>query len=206
MQRVERKLREKKKRFFINIAECYWGHERYLTRSGLVPYNSALFKICENIIHGKTDVREIYHIYDNYFPAVLPEGTELLGILGNHDERRALNTFGHRGLRAAVALTCFMSNIIMDYEGSAEGEGWKVFLDNVYVNWNQFEYLPILLPMKSITLSYVGDKPIVRSASFVPVEPEIFAISFNSSSEQHDTIFLSVGRVMFIELNCSTHL
>jgi len=140
MQRIERKLRLKKKKFFINIAECYWGHERFLTRTGLIPYNSSLFKICENIIHGKTDVREIYHIYDNYFPSVLPEGTELLGILGNHDERRALNTFGHRGLRAAVPLTCFMSNIIMDYEGSAEGEGWKVFLDNIYVNWNQFEY------------------------------------------------------------------
>ena len=140
MQRVERKLRQKKKKFFINIAECYWGHERFLTRTGLIPYNSALFKICENIIHGKSDVREIYHIYDNHYPSVLPEGTELLGILGNHDERRALNTFGHRGLRAAVPLTCFMSNIIMDYEGSAEGEGWKVFLDNIFVNWNQFEY------------------------------------------------------------------
>jgi hypothetical protein len=33
----------------------------------------------------------------------MPKGTELLGILGNHDERRALNTFGHRGLRAASA-------------------------------------------------------------------------------------------------------
>ena len=33
-----------------------------------------------------------------------------------------------------------MSNIIMDYEGSAEGEGWKVYLDNIFVNWNQFEY------------------------------------------------------------------
>ncbi len=140
MQRIERKMRQKKKKFFINIAECYWGHERFLTRTGLIPYNSSLFKICENVIHGKTDVREIYHIYDNYFPSVLPQGTELLGILGNHDERRALNTFGHRGLRAAVPLTCFMSNIIMDYEGSAEGEGWKVFLDNIYVNWNQFEY------------------------------------------------------------------
>jgi starch synthase len=139
MLRIERKLREKNKEFFLNIAECYWGHEKYLTRTGIVPYNSALFKICENIIHGKTDVREIYHIYDHYFPSVLPAGTELLGILGNHDERRALNTFGHRGLRAAVGLTMFMSNIIMDYEGSAEGEGWKVFLDNIYVNWNQFE-------------------------------------------------------------------
>ncbi len=85
-------------------------------------------------------MREIYHIYDSYFPSSLPEGTEMLGILGNHDERRALNTFGHRGLRAAVGLTCFMSNAIMDYEGSAEGEGWKVYLDNIYVNWNQFEY------------------------------------------------------------------
>ncbi|MBN2401028.1 MAG: glycogen/starch synthase [Spirochaetes bacterium] len=139
MLNIERKLREKNKDYFLNIAECYWGHEKYLTRTGIIPYNSALFKICENIIHGKTDIREIYHIYDQYFPSVLPQGTELLGILGNHDERRALNTFGHRGLRAAVGLTMFMSNIIMDYEGSAEGEGWKVFLDNIYVNWNQFE-------------------------------------------------------------------
>ncbi len=140
MQNVERKLKELGKEFFIYIAECYWGHERYLARTGIMPYNSALFKICENIIHGKTDVREIYHIYDNYFPLALPQGTEMVGILGNHDERRALNTFGHRGLRAAVALTIFMSSIIMDYEGSAEGEGWKVYLDNIYVNWNQFEY------------------------------------------------------------------
>lgn len=140
MLNIEKKLKEKGKNFFINIAECYWGHERFLARVGIVPYNSALYKICENIIHGRTDVREIYHIYDNHFPAVLPPGTELLGILGNHDERRAMNTFGQRGLRAAVALTMFMSNIILDYEGSADGEGWKVFLDNIYVNWNQFEY------------------------------------------------------------------
>ena len=136
---IERKLKEKKKSFFINIAECFWGHEQFLTRSGLIPYNSSLFKICEAIIHGKTDVREIYHIYDHYFPTTLPEGTELIGILGNHDERRALNTFGERGLRPAIGFTFFMHNIVMDYEGSAEGESWKVFLDNIYVNWNQFE-------------------------------------------------------------------
>lgn len=140
MLAIEQKLRERGKEFFINLAECYWGHERFLTRTGIIPYNSALFKICENIIHGTTDVREIYHIYDSYFPSALPRGTELLGILGNHDERRALNTFGHRGLRAAVGITTFMNGMIMDYEGSAEGEGWKVYLDNIYVNWNQFEY------------------------------------------------------------------
>lgn len=139
MLKVERKLKTQGKNYFLNIAECYWGHERFLTRTGLIPYNSSLFKICENIIHGKTDVREIYHIYNEYFPAVLPVGTELLGILGNHDERRALNTFGYRGLRAAIAITIFMSSIVMDYEGSAEGESWKVYLDNIYVNWNQFE-------------------------------------------------------------------
>jgi starch synthase len=139
MQSIEKVLRKRGKRFFVHIAECYWGREQILARTGIVPYNSALFKICEKIIHGKSDVREIYHLYDSYFPQALPEGTELLGILGNHDERRALNTFGHRGLRAAVGLTCFMSSVIMDYEGSAEGEGWKVFLDNIYVNWNQFE-------------------------------------------------------------------
>ncbi len=140
MLRIDRTLKKMNRDFFINIAECFWGHERFLTRTGLIPYNASLFKICENISHGKSDVREIYHIYDNHYPSILPEGTDLLGILGNHDERRALNTFGHRGLRAAVALTSFMSNIILDYEGSAEGEGWKVFLDNIYVNWNDFEY------------------------------------------------------------------
>ena len=141
MLSIERCLRRQGKDFFINIAECYWGRERFLTRTGILPYNSALFKICENIIHGKTDVREIYHLYDSYYPRALPPGTQLLGILGNHDERRALNTFGPRGLRAAIGLTIFMSDIVMDYEGSAEGEGWKVFLDNIYVNWNSFEYM-----------------------------------------------------------------
>jgi hypothetical protein len=38
----------------------------------------------------------------------LPEGSVMLGIIGNHDERRALDTFGARGLRAAVALTMFI--------------------------------------------------------------------------------------------------
>ena len=139
MLEIAAKLKEKQKNFFINIAECFWGHERFLTRTGLIPYNSSLFKICENIIHGKSDVREIYHLYDDYFSYALPQGTELLGILGNHDERRALNTFGQRGLRAAIGLTFFMHDIVMDYEGSAEGESWKVFLDNIYVNWNSFE-------------------------------------------------------------------
>ncbi len=63
----------------------------------------------------------------------------MVGILGNHDERRAVNTFGERGLRAVTMLTLFMSDIVMDYEGSAEGEAWKVFVDNIYVNWHDFE-------------------------------------------------------------------
>lgn len=137
--RVHRLLRRLGKRYFVNLAECYWGREQYLSRTGTVPYNSALFKICENIVHGKTDVREIYHIYHHYFPSILPKGAHLLGILGNHDERRALNTFGPRGLKAAAMLTSFLSSIILDYEGSAEGESWKVYLDNIYVNWNDFE-------------------------------------------------------------------
>ena len=136
---VEKKLLEKNKKYFLYIAECYWGRERQLARSGVISYNSSLFKICENIIHGKSDVREIYHLYTNHYPSALPEGTRLLGIFGNHDERRALNTFGARGLKAAVGLTSFLHDIIMDYEGGAEGEGWKVFVDNIYVNWNQFE-------------------------------------------------------------------
>ena len=139
MLSAERVVRRTGKPYFLHIAECYWGRERYLSRSGIVPYNSALFKICESIMHGMTDVREIYHLYDRYYAYALPPGTEMLGILGNHDERRALNTFGSQGLRAAGYLTVFMSSIIMDYEGSAEGQSWKVYLDNIYVNWNQFE-------------------------------------------------------------------
>jgi starch synthase len=126
--------------YFVLLAESYWGRERYLTRSGVVAYNSALFKICENITHGKTDVRELYHLYDHYYVNALPEGAVLIGIFGNHDERRALNTFGERGVRAAIGLTSFLSSTILDYEGSAEGESWKVHMDNIHVNWNQFEY------------------------------------------------------------------
>ncbi|MFW6366636.1 MAG: glycogen/starch synthase, partial [Spirochaetota bacterium] len=140
MYAIQRIMKEFNKDYFIYIAECFWGHERFLARSGIIPYNASFFKVCENISHGLSDVREIYHLYDSYYPSVLPRGTELLGIFGNHDERRALNTFGQHGLKAVIALTSFMSNIIMDYEGNAEGEGWKVYLDNIYVNWNQFEY------------------------------------------------------------------
>ena len=139
MRRIQKALHEKGKDSFLYIAECYWGRERYLARSGILPYNMALFKICESIVHGLSDVREIYHLYHDYFPRALPIGTEMVGILGNHDERRALNTFGKRGARAAVGLTCFLSNAVLDYEGSAEGESWKVFPDNIYVNWNKFE-------------------------------------------------------------------
>ena len=139
MSRIFGKLKDKNKNFFINIAECYWGREKYLTRSGIIPYNSALFKICENITHKKANVGEIYHLYNNYFPAVLPKGTELLGIFGNHDENRPIHIFGHWGYKAAIMLTSFMNNIILDYEGNPEGEGWKVYLDNIFVNWNQFE-------------------------------------------------------------------
>ncbi len=140
MLRIEQALRRKHKDFFINIAECYWGRERFLSRSGIIPYNSGLFKICENVLHGVASVSEIYHLYNDYFPTALAPGTELLGILGNHDERRALETFGREGLRAALAFTCFMSNVVMDYEGSAEGEAWRVHVDNIYVNWNHFNY------------------------------------------------------------------
>jgi len=139
MARISGKLRDKGKDFFINIAECYWGREKYLARSGIIPYNSALFKICENITHKKANIGEIYHLYNTYFPKVLPEGTELLGILGNHDENRPLHIFGPCGFKAAAMLTSFMNNIILDYEGNPEGEGWKVYLDNIFVNWNQFE-------------------------------------------------------------------
>ncbi len=136
---VRRAGRARRKRWFVTIAECYWGREQFLSRTGLIAYNSALFKICENIVSGSSDVREIYHLYDDYYPRVLPRGAELIGILGNHDERRAVNAFGPAGLRAPVMLTLFMSNIVMDYEGSAEGENWRIFVDNIYVNWHDFE-------------------------------------------------------------------
>ena len=44
MLNIERALRKKGKKFFINIAECFWGHERFLSRCGIVPYNASLSK------------------------------------------------------------------------------------------------------------------------------------------------------------------
>ncbi|MBN1685911.1 MAG: glycogen/starch synthase, partial [Spirochaetales bacterium] len=137
--RLGKTVKAKAKKSFLVLAESYWGRERYLARTACMPYNSALFKICEKVVQGLSDVREIYHLYGEYYSSALPRGTKLLGILGNHDERRPLNTFGDRGLRAAVGLIVFLNAIVMDFEGNAEGEGWKIFVDNIYVNWNAFE-------------------------------------------------------------------
>jgi hypothetical protein len=36
-QTLEKGLRQKKRRFFLHLAECFWGRERYLARSGIIP-------------------------------------------------------------------------------------------------------------------------------------------------------------------------
>ncbi len=126
-------------RCYLHLAEAYWGREQYLGRVGIVAYNSALFKICERIAQGTSTVGEIYHLYQQHYRGALPPGTELIGMFGNHDERRPVNTFGRDNLRPVLTLTSFLSNVVMDFEGNAEGEAWKVFPDNVYVDWNRFD-------------------------------------------------------------------
>ena len=125
------------KTFSLFLAESYWGREQYLGRLGVVPYNSALFKICERVAQGTSPVSEIYHLYEDHYRHALAPGTELMGMLGNHDERRPVNTFGRDNLRPVLTLTSFLTNLLLDYEGNADGEAWKVFADNVYVDWNR---------------------------------------------------------------------
>ena len=139
MRELEQSVRGAGKQFGLFLAESYWGREQYLSRVGVVPYNSALFKICERVAQGTSPVREIYHLYDDHYRHALPPGTELMGMFGNHDERRPVNTFGRDNLRPVLTLTSFLTNLLMDYEGNAEGEAWKVFADNVYVDWNRFD-------------------------------------------------------------------
>ena len=127
------------KTFSLFLAESYWGREQYLSRLGVVPYNSALFKICERVAQGTSPVSEIYHLYEDHYRHALAPGTELMGMLGNHDERRPVNTFGRDNLRPVLTLTSFLTNLLLDYEGNADGEAWKVFADNVYVDWNRFD-------------------------------------------------------------------
>ena len=127
------------KTFSLFLAESYWGREQYLGRLGVVPYNSALFKICERVAQGTSPVSEIYHLYEDHYRHALAPGTELMGMLGNHDERRPVNTFGRDNLRPVLTLTSFLTNLLLDYEGNADGEAWKVFADNVYVDWNRFD-------------------------------------------------------------------
>ena len=43
-------------------------------------------------------------VRDQPAASVMPKGTELLGILGNLDERRVLNALGHRGLHEDCVL------------------------------------------------------------------------------------------------------
>ena len=139
MRELEHSARGAGKEFGLFLAESYWGREQYLSRVGVVPYNSALFKICERVAQGTSPVSEIYHLYEDHYRHALPPGTELMGMFGNHDERRPVNTFGRDNLRPVLTLTSFLANLLMDYEGNAEGEAWKVFADNVYVDWNRFD-------------------------------------------------------------------
>ena len=139
MRELEQSVRGAGKEFGLFLAESYWGREQYLSRVGVVPYNSALFKICERVAQGTSPVSEIYHLYENHYRHTLPPGTELMGMFGNHDERRPVNTFGRDNLRPVLTLTSFLANLLLDYEGNADGEAWKVFPDNVYVDWNRFD-------------------------------------------------------------------
>ena len=139
MREMEQAAHAAGKPFYVHLAEAYWGREQYLSRVGIVSYNSALFKICERIAQGTSAVGEVYHLYDQHYRGALPPGTELIGLFGNHDERRPVNTFGRDNLRPVLTLTSFLSNVVMDFEGNAEGEAWKVFPDNVYVDWNRFD-------------------------------------------------------------------
>ena len=139
MREMERAARAAGKRFYVHLAEAYWGREQYLSRLGIVPYNSSLFKIFERVAQGAATVGEIYHLYEQHYRGALPPGTELIGMFGNHDERRPVNTFGRANLRPVLTLTSFLVNVVMDFEGNAEGEAWKIFPDNVYVDWNRFD-------------------------------------------------------------------
>ena len=139
MRELQQAARGAGKEFCVFLAEAYWGREQFLSRVGVVPYNSALFKICERVAQGTSPVSEIYHLYEDHYRHALPPGTELIGMFGNHDERRPVNTFGRDNLRPVLTLTSFLTNLLMDYEGNADGEAWKVFADNVYVDWNRFD-------------------------------------------------------------------
>ena len=139
MRELERGARGAGKRFYLHLAESFWGREQYLSRVGIVPYDSALFKICERVAQGTSPVSEIYHLYQQHYRRALPPGAELVGMFGNHDERRPVNTFGRDNLRPVLTLTSFLVNLVLDYEGNAQGEAWKVFPDNVYVDWNRFD-------------------------------------------------------------------
>ena len=139
MRELEQAARAAGKQSYLHLAECYWGREQYLSRVGIIPYDAALFKISERVAQGTGTVAEIYHLYDNHYRRALPPGAELLGMFGNHDERRPVNTFGRANLRPVLALTSFLHNAVLDFEGNAEGEAWKVFADNIYVDWNRFD-------------------------------------------------------------------
>ena len=139
MREMERTAHAVGKEFYLHLAEAYWGREQYLSRLGIVPYNSSLFKIFERVAQGASTVGEIYHLYERHYRGALPPGTELIGMFGNHDERRPVDTFGRANLRPVLTLTSFLGNVVMDFEGNAEGEAWKIFPDNIYVDWNRFD-------------------------------------------------------------------
>ena len=145
--RVQQKAEQLGLDNFLQIPETYWGRERQLTMLGMVPYEMGTFKIWEQVVNGKEGFRSeiLYQFYD-YVKKNYPPGAQTLKVIGNHDIERILEVFG-RSWQAFLVFQALDPGIILDFEGNAEGEKWKISVDNIQRSWNEYPRDPSITPI-----------------------------------------------------------
>lgn len=103
---------------FVFIAESYWNLEGYLQQLGFdLTYNKQLYDHLRTVIWGGepegllTFLQEVGHSFLQ----------RSLHFLENHDEERAITTFGDAGQRAAAVLISTLPGAILLHQGQLEG-------------------------------------------------------------------------------------
>ncbi|MBI3291670.1 MAG: hypothetical protein HYZ73_02515 [Elusimicrobia bacterium] len=103
---------------FIFIAESYWNLERYLQQLGFdLTYNKQLYDHLRSVIWGGEPEGLMQFLRDVGQPFL----ERSLHFLENHDEERAITTFGDGGQRAAAVLVSTLPGVLLVHQGQLEG-------------------------------------------------------------------------------------
>lgn len=103
---------------FVFIAESYWNLEGYLQQLGFdLTYNKQLYDHLRAVIWGGEPEGLVQFLEEVGQPFL----ERSLHFLENHDEERAITTFGDGGQRAAAVLISTIPGALLVHQGQLEG-------------------------------------------------------------------------------------